>query len=348
MTGKGITERENYLRAVEFRNPEWIPITVEFVPAIYRKYGKGIEELMARHPLVFGAGVRDFDDGDPLYAEGSYFEDDWACGWHNAQDGVVGQVVTHPLADWERLKGYTPPDPLKQIDWDNLARSIEQDKKLGRPAVATPESFSQGGFFDRLHFLRGLENLFIDMITGASQLDRLIEMVLEYNMKYIRRYLDFSPDVMWFHGDIGSQHGLMMSLELFRKYLKPAYREMFCECRHAGCHVWYSSDGNVLDAVPDLVECGVSIHDPQVRANTIDGIGAVYRGKLCALVDIDEQMLPVCSPRDIRAQVREIVDTVGDRRGGLMIFAAPTADVPLANIEAICTAWEDCCVSDWG
>ena len=35
MKVKNITEKENLIRAIEFNNPEWIPITVEFVPALY-------------------------------------------------------------------------------------------------------------------------------------------------------------------------------------------------------------------------------------------------------------------------------------------------------------------------
>ena len=347
MTSKSISDRENYLRAVEYRNPQWIPITVELVPAVFRKHGKEILDLISRHPLVFDAGIREFNDRDPLYAYGSYFTDDWGCIWHNVQDGIIGQVVRHPLEDWSKLDRFRPPDPLYQIDWESLSRTAEEDRRRGRPLIATPESFSQGGFFDRLQFLRGLENLLVDMVTERPQLDPLIEMVLEYNMRYITRYLQLSPDVMWFHGDIGTQHGLMISLALFRKYLKPSYAEMFRACRKAGCHVWYSSDGNVLEAVPDLLECGVSIHDPQVRANTIDGIRRAYRGRLCALVDIDEQMLPVCSPADIDAQIKEVVDKLGDEKGGLMVFAAPTPDVPLANVEAICTAWEHYCFANW-
>jgi hypothetical protein len=85
-----------------------------------------------------------------------------------------------------------------------------------------------------------------------------------------------------------------------------------------------------------------------VRANSIAGIRRTYKDRLCALVDVDEQMMPVCSPQDIRAQIKEIVDTLGDPKGGLMIFAAPSPDVPMANIEAICTGWEDYCFSGWG
>jgi hypothetical protein len=39
-------------------------------------------------------------------------------------------------------------------------------------------------------------------------------------------------------------------------------------------------------------------------------------------------------------QVREMV---GSREGGLMIYAIPSADVPLANIEALVESWERYC-----
>ena len=71
---------------------------------------------------------------------------------------------------------------------------------------------------------------------------------------------------MMFHGDIGTQRGLLMNPDTFRKHLKPAYTRMFQTCREAGTHVKYSSDGNLLDIVDDLTECGVSYHDPQVAA----------------------------------------------------------------------------------
>jgi uroporphyrinogen decarboxylase len=347
MKRKEITDRENYLRAIEYRDPAWIPITFEIVPAMYRQRPREISELRSRHPDLFGGGVREFDSDDPLFQYGKLFRDDWGCLWRNAQDGIIGQVVEHPLADWSALKNLVPPDPLTQVNWAALKGAADAERGAGRPVVGTPESYAHGGFFDRLHFLRGMENLLIDMLEGAPQLDLLIEIVLEYNLTYIRKYLELEPDILWLHGDIGTQNGPMISLELFRRYLKPAYSEMFRTCRKAGCHVWYSSDGNIMEMIPDLVECGVSVHDPQVRANTIQGIRKTYKGKLCALVDLDEQMLPVCSPEDIRLQMKQIVEELGDPKGGLMIFAAPSVDVPAANLEAICSAWDEYCFENY-
>lgn len=343
MRARTISERENYLRALEFRHPEWIPITFGMTPAVWTKYGEKLEEIVLRHPLIFGAyerGSYHSRDTSPFARENEYVRDDWGCLWHNIQAGMLGQVVGHPLADWRAFDHFRPPDPRQQMDWRKLKEKVEGDRRRGLLTRGTYEMI-QGGFFDRLQFLRGLENLLVDLVTGPPQLGLLIEMVLEYNMAYIRLWLDIGVDQMCFHGDLGTQKGLLISPATFRKHLKPAYKEMFLACRRAGAHVWYSSDGCLLEIVDDLIECGVTLHDPQVRANTLEGIARAYKGRLCALVDIDEQMLPFCSPQDIHDQIGEVVRMLGAPEGGLMVYAEPSYDVPLQNIEALCSAWEE-------
>ena len=345
MKTRAISERENYLRCLEFRHPQWIPIEFDLSTAAWLKYGRDLEEVVLRHPLIFGH----YQEGDyrsrlvgRFATENEYYRDEWGCLWHNTQPGILGQVVEHPLADWSALETYHPPDPSEQIDWSRRRAQTEEGRRQGR-LTRGGYDITQGGFFDRLQFLRGLENLLIDFATEPPELWTLMEMLLDYNLEHTRRWLAIGVDQMCFHGDLGTQRGLMISPATFRKYVKPAYKELFSLCRRAGAHVWYSSDGCLLEIVDDLIECGVTLHDPQVRANTVAGIAQVYKGRLCALVDIDEQMLPFCTPEEIRRQIQEVVETIGSPAGGLMIYAIPSADVPLANIEALCAAWEEFC-----
>ena len=345
MREKSISDRENFLRAIEFNYPEWIPINWEIIPAAWDKYGKELTGMFRRHPLLSGQFIRGFGEAepDPTFVERKYFKDDWGSVWYCAQQGVGGRVVEKPLSDWKAFDKYKAPDPLDTLNWQRIKENTEERRQNELITIAMPEVYAQVGFYDRLVFLRGYENLLIDFAEEPPQLGSLIEMVLEYNMKYIRKWLEIGVDVMWHHGDIGSQNGLVFSPEMFRKYLKPGYIEMFQACRREGVRVWYSSDGNILEIVDDLIECGASMHDPQVRPNAIDGIAKHYKGKLCAAVDIDEQMLPYCRPEDIDQQVKEIVDKIGTPEGGLMLFAAPSHDVPLENFEAIINAWEEHC-----
>jgi len=340
-----ITERENTLRAIEHRYPEWIPIHFDLMPSVAFRHGMKLADMMSRHPQLFSAARIEAVAATTPPSETSHerrFIDDWGCEWLEVQAGILGQVVGHPLADWDKLAQLTAPDPARQWNWEAIRPQCRQQRERGE-LVNGYMGVVQGGFFDRLQFLRGLGNLLVDLLERPQELDRLIALVLDYNMRLIHLWLDAGAELIHFHGDIGMQHSLMMSPTTFREVLEPAYREMFQTCRRAGAHVKYSSDGCLLEIVDDLVECGVSFHDPQVRACGIDAIARAYGGKLCAMVDIGEQMLRFASPDEIDAQIREIVEKVGRAEGGLMLYACPSADVPVENIEAICTAWERYC-----
>ncbi len=337
-----LSDKENTLRAIEYRYPEWIPIHFDLSDALKFRHGTRLAEMMLRHPLLFSQAQAQSVAvmvSPPGEFKERRFTDDWGCEWKEVQAGILGQVVGHPLADWEGLSRLRVPDPGQQWDWDSVRSDCRQARERGE-LVNGYMDIPKGSFFDRLQFLRGMENLLVDLLERPAEFESLIARVLDYNLRLIRLWLEAGVDLLHFHGDIGMQNSLMMSPKTFRQVLKPAYQEMFQTCRRAGVHVKYSSDGCLLGIVDDLVECGVSFHDPQVGAGGIDGIARAYRGKLCAMVDIDEQRLPFASPAEIDAQVRDIIEQVGLPEGGLMLYAGPSADVPLENIEAICSAWE--------
>jgi hypothetical protein len=342
-----ITDRENWLRVVEFRNPEWIPCSVSFAPLTWHVHREGLEEVVLRHPKLFPGfrrGSVNFDQYGPVYRAGEYFRDNWGCVWYNAIGGLEGQVVEHPLADWSALAVYRPPDPQSQTergerDWTRIRESVADAKRRGALTWGDGERL-----FDRLYFLRGFENLMTDIATDDPHLSLLIEMLLDYETRLVRMWLDLGVDVVGFHTDIGAQKTLMISPEKFRRHIKPLFKELFTMCRRAGAHVYLSSDGCLLSIVDDLIECGVSAHDPQFRANTLEGIERAYKGRLCANVDLDRQMYAFCTPSDIREQVREVVERMSLPEGGLMLSGSVwDSNTPLENIEALCQAMEDYC-----
>jgi hypothetical protein len=57
-------------------------------------------------------------------------------------------------------------------------------------------------------------------------------------------------------------------------------------------------------------------------------------------LDLDRQLFPFCTPDEIDAHVRQAIETLGSPRGGLWLKAEIGFDVPLENVEAICTALE--------
>jgi uroporphyrinogen decarboxylase len=321
---------------------------VGFAPVTWKRYREDLERLMLDHPRLFPgfqAGHSCFYDEMPVvYRQGERFRDNWGCVWQNIQEGLEGQVVEHPLADWSALDTYRPPDPLTKEergdrDWEPIRSGIRAAKEAGSLTGGNGERL-----FDRLYFLRGFENLMMDFATDDFHLPRLVEMLTAHELQLVNLWLELGVDFVGFHTDIGAQTALMISPADFRRYIKPMFMTLFQTCRRAGAHVCLSSDGHLLEIVDDLIECGVSMHDPQLRANTLEGIARAYQGRLCATVDLDRQGFPFATPQGIRDEIRRVIDVMAAPEGGLMLSAGVWGgDVPLANIEAICAAMEEFC-----
>ena len=129
----------------------------------------------------------------------------------------------------------------------------------------------------------------------------------------------------------------MISPEMFKKYLKPMFKDLFTICRKAGVHIYLSSDGRMLELVDNLLECGVSMHDVQLGPNSLDEIEKYYKGKMTIYLDLDRQKLPFIKPEDVKKMIKESLERLNSPKGGFMILVAIYDDiVPIENIEAIC------------
>ena len=341
-----LTERENCLRAIRFEEPEWIPCRVFLSGAAWKRHREALEELVLRHPFIFGSherGSMKFDQFHPSSRAGQEFTDSWGCVWHNLADGIRGQVKVHPLADWEALKSYRPPDPLATTElgprasWDKVKSDVERLRAQGKMVWGDGDRF-----FERLHFLRGFRNLMIDLHRKPPQLAALIEMVVEHNLKLIAKWVELGADCIALGDDLGTQTEAMMSPSLFRTHLLPGYTRMCNLAREGGCEVYMHSDGHIMELVEDLMAAGFTVINPQVNCNGIAALAKKCKGRVCLDADVDRQrVLPHGSPEQVRKHVQEIVANLGSREGGLMIIAGVYGDVPLENIDALCQAMED-------
>ena len=341
--------RDNFLRAVEFRYPDWIPCSVDIAPPVWRKYRERLEEVVLKYKSIFPW----FKKGSVNYdwvghrVKGTIFVDDWGCVWAFGEDGLQGQVVKHPLSDWSKLKELKVPDPDKgvcveggpTIPWEEIEESVEKTRREGGLVVI---GLSHGFFFQRLYYLRGFTNLMKDFITKPPQLYELIKIVEDYYMELVKRAVKLKPDIITFGDDLGCQDRMPISPKTFREFIYPTYRKLFTYIRSHGIHVRLHSDGHVVEVLDQLVETGLSIINIQDRVNGINNIKRICKGRVCVDLDIDRQyLLPRGTPSEIREHIRNAIIELGSRRGGLMFTAGVYQDVPLENIDALCRALEE-------
>jgi len=310
---------EDAIKAIKREHPRRIPIRSGILPAAWMKHREVLDEIVRRHPLLFDEqdDQRNYDAvWGRTYVEGEHV-DVWGCVWSNVKTGMEAIVTGHPAPTREAVRTLKVPQ--------------EDD---GMP---------HGFMYLRLADIRGFEEIMMDFADEPPELQMLIDKVLQYNLRQVRRKLeaiDAPEQIVSFGDDLGMQNSLPISPEKWRRYLKPCFSRIFAPVREAGHYVYMHTDGHILEIIPDLVDCGVSVINPQVGANGLENLARICKGKVCVALDLDRQMFPFWKPADIDAHVRQAVEILGCPEGGLWLQAEIADDVPLENVEAIWTALE--------
>ncbi|MEM3105005.1 MAG: uroporphyrinogen decarboxylase family protein, partial [Candidatus Bathyarchaeia archaeon] len=261
-----ISWRENYLRTVEFREPEYIPCRITVMWPLWNTYREKLEEVALRHPLVFPGfkpgGVKYGVKPGVLRADRKV-KDPFGCIWSFNIEGFQGQVIQHPLESWENFKYYEMPDPEdgvpvegaeKPIPWNEVFSSLDKARAEGNLITA---GMPHGFFFQRLYYLRGFTNLLRDFIQKPPQIYELIYRLTEFNLKLVDKFLEYGKiDVIYFGDDLGTQTRMPISPRTFREFIFPSYAKIFQKIRSRGIHVYLHTDGHVVEVLSQLMEAG--------------------------------------------------------------------------------------------
>ncbi len=182
--------------------------------------------------------------------------------------------------------------------------------------------------------------VFTDFYAHEREIRRLIDAIAEYTIALIRGWGELRADAVFLTDDWGSQTGLMISPEMWRRFFKPHYATMFAECHRYGMDVIFHSCGNVLGIVGDLIEIGLDVLDPvQPGAMDMEELVRRHGGQVsfCGAVDL-QQLLCRGTPQQVRDEVRRIMDLLGRPYGGGYLVSPAnvlTPEIPFANLEAL-------------
>ena len=146
-------------------------------------------------------------------------------------------------------------------------------------------------------------------------------------------------DVVCFYDDAGMQSGMQISPELWRRFIKPAWKRVLEAVRGEvpGGKFFLHSCGKIEPIIPDIIELGFHILHP-VQPECMD-FGALYReyGRdiVFAATISSQKIFPFSSPHEVRQEVRRMAGLVGaDRRCILMPSNVIQPETPWDNIVA--------------
>ncbi len=342
---------ENIKRMMFFDYPKWVPVQVSFLPACLNKYKGMINELMEKHLRLFPQYER-IEEDKPIEYKDFYVEgevtDCWGCVWKNLHGGMVGKVAGHPLENWEHFEEWKKHIPNPETDgilgpknWEEIAKDIQIKKESG---IFSPDFPLPHGFHFMLMWdLRGFESFMLDMLMEEPRLMELMNIIMRYNNYSVKKILDLGTPFLGLAEDLGIQNNLPISKELWDKYVKPGYEITVGEAKKKGIPVYLHSDGHILPIIPDLIDLGITLLNPQIRANGIQPLREYVFKRVAINLDLDRQLFPVAEKKDIKRHIHEVFSAFYLPEGGFMLNVEMNEDVSLEIMDYLFSIVEDYC-----
>jgi uroporphyrinogen decarboxylase len=309
-----MTPRERVLSAINFEEPDRVPIAIGVNNATGIKMKpyqgiKRIEGIEAPDNYIYDwpeLGTAEIDEETmlrlrsdvrgvlDLEAEAvrkrnrerpphSNCFSSWGCGQMEITPGDWFPGI-HPLADastLEDLDSYTDwPD---MDDPSRVAHVKEQAERLAREnqyaIMATPWLLFP---FERAHAMQGMDVFLMNMAGNPDFAHALLKRIAGYCKQLMGHFLDElgdNVDIIKIGDDLGIQTGLMISPKMYRDFLKPVHADFieFIKNR-TKAKVLFHSCGDVAPLIPDFIDIGVDILNPiQTSTGSISDLSALKK-----------------------------------------------------------------------
>jgi uroporphyrinogen decarboxylase len=269
--------------------------------------------------------------------------DEWGVWWRAGTFHHFAQVESplRGIQDFGRLRAYPWPDLDQRYRFSGVRRRVAELHAQGLAVAAFA-----GSVFEQSWYMRGLEDLMMDLVAAPEVAHYFFERTAALQQFAAEQFARAGVDIIITGDDVAGQQGLLISLETWRKFLKPrlAATVQTVKRANAGSFVFYHSDGNIEPLIPELIEIGIDILNP-IQPECMDpaAIKRRYGDRLSFWGTVSVQRtMPFGTPDEVRAEVRTRIREVGCG-GGLILAPAHVLgpETPWENIVAFFEAADE-------
>ena len=316
-----MTPRERWLALLEDKIPDRVPTdyraTSEVTARLIRDLGCRDEDALWRRLHIdrlksVGPTWNPISPrGETTDSEEAGKADIWGVRYRMIDYGTGSyeEADHHPLAhvdDAKQVHAYDWPDP-DEFDCGSVTTALSEDDGSYPIQAGHYEPFLLYGY------MRGLEQSFEDLVLHVGIADAILGHIFDIYHEVCRRIFEAGRgkiDITFVAEDLGSQTGPLISLDMYRRFLRPHQKQMADLARSYGIHVFYHTDGAARPFLPDLIdEVGIEILDPiQWRCPGMarESLVRDFGDRIAFHGSIDNQhTLPFGTVNEVIAEVRE-------------------------------------------
>lgn len=179
-------------------------------------------------------------------------------------DAAMGRIHWAALA-------HSPWDHAGEADfWKQLRANAIHLRNTSDRAIVVVAGCN---LFEWGTFLRRLDNFLTDLALDQSNVESLLDALMERHLRTLEKVCNAVGDVvdiLRFGDDLGMDTGPFMNPNVYRKLFKPRHT-MLCDYVHKNSkmHTFLHSCGSIYRIIPDLIEAGYEILNP-VQTNSRD------------------------------------------------------------------------------
>jgi len=304
-----MTRKENYLRAIQNRNPQWVPYVNEAVITVMPP----VEERPARTGKdVFG------------------------CQWlYEPYGGTYPAQYGFVITDIDNWRNQVRFPDVNQCDWSHAR---EEAAKIDREQYLVG-GFIEMGIFERIYLLMGMEEALMAYYTDEDALCCLASAIADYKIEFLKKYhAEVGIDILWYGDDWGTQQNLFIPPEKWRKVIRPHTQRIYDCARELGIILNQHSCGKIDSILGDMVEMGAQVWNPCQPCNDLARLKKQYGDRICFCGGVDSQFVldnPLTTPEDVVTEVKKRIDEMALPTGGYIVGPSHTVPYNREKLEAM-------------
>lgn len=242
----------------------------------------------------------------------------------HGQPGVFAE--TENTSDIELF----PWPDLKHLDFTEYRTMAEKTIEEGL-------SFFGGFWCPYFHIVAdffGMENYFIKMYENPDVVESVTEHVVDFYVKANEKLFEEMGDlidVFFFGNDFGTQIDLIISPDMFRRFVLPGIEKLTKTAMRYNKKTMLHSCGAITGALPMIIDAGVdAIHPMQAKAAGMDAVTLKreFGNDLIFMGGVDTQhLLPFGTPDEIKDEVKRLIEIFGQN-----YIISPSHEALLSNV----------------
>ncbi|MHA2185571.1 MAG: uroporphyrinogen decarboxylase family protein [Promethearchaeota archaeon] len=219
--------------------------------------------------------------------------------------------------------------------WENFVEKLSKYiYPMGSLPITIHESLFEGMTVPRVaYYMRKNPRFIHEVLTEFTKV----------NLEIIKRFAEAGVDVVFYMDDLGMKQRSIFSIEQFKKFFLPYYKQMFQACKKNGMFIIQHSCGYIDKLLPHMVDVGLNGIQALEPAAGVDlaYLKETMGDQVAFLGGIDgSNILNFGTPKDIEEEVKRCIKAAAYGGG---YFAGPSHNVlsaPWENILALRAAIE--------